>query len=402
MQFTPVRRRRFLVAKCCAVCSFSVLVGCEEIIDARFDDAELARMEAGAPVPDGSPPLTEAAACDLLHPPERGQIPPAPGATEFTVVISSIDYGDRATSIPPEYLSVGYDLDNRCTAAGETSCRPHNWIEADHTDGARGEDNATGHLLYTEAAVFGVQIVSSEAMNSGLVAGADAPTGLLRVRGYGGLALDDHVEVDWYVASLPSPADGGFVAPALEESDQWTVLSSSVADPTATDAANTNSIYRDANAFVTRGSLVAHFARTMIPLADVYFEVNDVTLTATVVRDAATEQWLLMDGILSGWAETNSLLQVVANVGYSISGVMLCTDNTANYPAVKAFICSSSDLSANPDDVNAPCTRTSVGARFSARPATLGVLAEPVQTASLCPPETDPALDDCAEPPVTP
>jgi hypothetical protein len=121
-----------------------------------------------------------------------------------------------------------------------------------------------------------------------------------------------------------------------------------------------------------------------------------------VVRDAATEQWQLTDGVLSGWAETTALLQVVADVSYSLTDVTLCTDNTANYPGVKAYICASADLSANPSDPDAPCTRTSLGARFSARPATLGVLGEPTALPPLCPPETHPAFDDCAEPPVMP
>ncbi|HEX7671735.1 MAG TPA: hypothetical protein VF395_19210, partial [Polyangiaceae bacterium] len=81
-------------------------------------------------------------------------------------------------------------------------------------------------------------------------------------------------------------------------------------------------------------------------------------------------------------------------------GVSLCTDNQANYPTGKRYICESARRSGSlrgaPPDT--PCVGSSVGA-FTTAPASLGVLVAPETRPALCTPTTDPRNESCAVPP---
>jgi hypothetical protein len=154
------------------------------------------------------------------------------------------------------------------------------------------------------------------------------------------------------------------------------------------------SSYRDPGAFVTKTSLVARFPRVQIPLSNVYFDLKDVTLTAAVRRVGGT--WILEDAILSGASSTNGLLGVVPQIGYVLFGISFCTDNKANYPKVKRFLCESADLPPSLGDPrSSTCTVTSLGARMETAPASLGPVVAPPPIPAPCPPETDPRNDTC-------
>jgi hypothetical protein len=259
--------------------------------------------------------------------------------------------------------------------------------------------------MLNQMSTFGVSAIGSAPTNDAVRVGRDAPIGVIRIRGFGGLGEDDHVEVDWFaVSALKGPGDGGVsggdaggIPPRFDSSDQWPVLSSSLANPTVTDPRNMVSTYRDARAFVTKTTLVARFPRVSMPLSNVYFDVDDVALTAGIRRVGGS--WRLEDVVLSGTTPTNRLLGVVPHIAYVLFGITFCTDNQANYPKVKRFLCESSDLPATlGDPPSSACEATSMGARMETRPASLGPVVPPPPIPSPCPPETDPRQDSCAVP----
>jgi hypothetical protein len=93
---------------------------------------------------------------------------------------------------------------------------------------------------------------------------------------------------------------------------------------------------------------------------------------------------------------------VVPQIAYVEFGVPLCTDNNANYPKVKRFLCESSDLPASlGDPPTSRCTATSAGMRIETAPATLGPIVTPPPVPNPCPPETDPHNDSCDVPAAT-
>lgn len=377
---------------------------CAKIIGADFDSARLApsrSTDASSEHPLGP----EASTCNPLKPLERPpNFAPATDGVDFTVVVNTIDFGDSAPDGgTPGYFTTGYDLDGLCTRAeGPAPCVPQPWIGGFHEDGPRGQDDAVALLMLNQMTNFRVQAIGSSVVNDGVHAGRNAPIAVIRVRKFGGLGEDDHVEVDWFAtAALGRGGDGGTsvatdaaVVPRFDATDHWPVLSSSLVDPSVSNPSDMVSVYRDPNAFVTLNTLVAHLPRVSIPLSDVYFDVTDVTLTGTLRRVSSV--WRLDDVVMSGWTPTNSLLGVVPQIAYVLFGISFCTDNLANYPKVKRFLCESADLPTKlGDPPSSVCTVTSAGARMTTSPANLGPVVDPPPKPSPCLPATDPANDTC-------
>jgi hypothetical protein len=367
--------------------------GCESVIGADFGGAEPRLVDAGGAAGTGG---AGDPSCVLAQPPERPAIPAAGDDVEIVFVMKAIHFGDGLdASGRPEYLDLGYDLDGLCTGPGREAagCTAPDWLDLDLRDGDRGQDNSVGKLLLSQEATFAASIITSDQLNANVADGINAPTSVLRIRDFGGLGEDDRVEVDWFVTgALGSP-------PTFTGADAWPVLASTLADPEASTGAATVSHFRDPNAFVTQRVLVARFERVQIPLLDVYFNVQDLVLTGRLNPVIGTGEWRLEDGILTGWTTSQELLRVIPLIAESSFGVSLCTDNAANYPTVKRFICAAADLAEDGStDGSALCLRHSVGARFEAAPGALGApIAAPPQEGR-CPPETDPANDTCAAP----
>lgn len=385
-----------------ALCFTTALSGCAcaQIIGADFDSAKLAEPKHDAAA-------EEASLCDPLLPPERPtDLPMATDEIEFTVVVRTVDFGDSAPDGgTPAYLETGYDLDGLCTGPhGPSSCAPQPWIGGIHPDGPRGQDDAVALLLLNQKPTFGVQAIGSARANSSVALGHDAPLGVIRVRGFGGLGEDDHVEVDWFAVTALGVAGGpdGGVSPKFDAGDRWPILSTSVVDPTVANPADAVSVYRDAQAFVTKNVLVARFPRIAIPLSNVYFELQVVALTAEITRDQIARTWRLDNVVVAGGTSTNGLLGVIPQIAAIVFGVPLCTDNHANYPAVKRFLCESADLPSTPGlPTTSRCASTSVGAKMQTAPASLGPIVAPPVLPSPCPPATDPHNDSCDIPPGT-
>jgi hypothetical protein len=369
--------------------------GCETILDARFDEARPypdAGTTSGAD--SGADSGGDAAECSPIEPPSRQSTSGATDEIGFIVVVHDVDFGDRlGPDGEPTVETVGYDIDGQCTGRGNPqNCVPPAWTDSDVTDGEQGRDNAVGKLLLREEEFFGSAVVSSDGMTTNVAMGFDAPFGILRVSDFGGLSEDDRVVVEWFV---PEPLGH---AALFDGSDAWPIRNDSFEDPTASTG-DAVAVFRDDNAFVTRRTLVAHFDSTEIPLLNVYFDVSDVVLTATTVRDP-TGVWTLTDGVLSGHSPVNDLLRVIPEIAAKNFDATLCTDDAVNYPILKSFVCTAGDLPERPDGpATAPCTQTSVGVAFDTRPASLGPAVPPSPRTVGCPPETDPANETCDSPP---
>lgn len=377
----------------------SSTLGCESVIGADFGSARLRpKTSTEAGVEGGS-------ACQLAVPPSRPTLAPSTDAVEFTIVVRSVDIGDvsadaGATTVAPR----GYDMDGVCTTSQRsTSCAPRPWVGSVTLDGPGGRDNAVGQLLVEQQKIFGLRVLGSDITNEALTRGVDPPIGVLRIRGFSGFSEDDHVEVDWFVATtLAATTDGGTATaqpPAFDTTDRWPVFADTVANGSAATAGATVSHYRDANAFVSLRRLVAHFDQGEIPMRGVFFAVTNVSLTGDLQRDPVTGVWALENGVVEARGSTDVLMSLIPEIASKVFGVSICTDDQSNYPRIKRYVCSSADL---PEVIgsptSAPCTGSSVGMSIVTAPASLGNLVPRPPRASPCSPATDPRQDTCAVP----
>lgn len=368
-----------------------VLLGCEAIIGANFDDAT-ARPDAG----EG----TAATICGSEGLPVRPELGMSGDDIDFVVVLDPLDFGDRlAPDGTPEYLNRGFDLDNRCTNQGQPSeCTLPDWVDpsADVTDGPQGQDNAVGRFIFLAMEQFMVDLLSSDLTNSSVANGTWAPFGVLRVRGFSGFSIDDSVEVEWFVPTAMSRS-ATMSVPTFTTADRWPILTTSAQNPSAMSAADTVSVHRDRDAYVDMRRLVARFERVRLSFANNYFEARELVLTAEPVRDV-DGTWTLENGTLGAIIDTADFLPLVPAVSETSLGVQLCTDDGANWAPIKAFICALADTPAEgATDPSQPCRFTSLGASFGTRPAALGDLVQP-EPIEICTPETDPARDTCEQP----
>jgi len=368
---------------------------CEGLLGVDFDSAELGpgSLDGG----DG-----DAVACDSLVPPGPPSAAGAGDEISFTVVIHDIDFGDRNDEQGnPLFPLRGYDIDGTCTGLSPAPCRPPPWTGLEHVDGPRGQDNGVGRILLVEQAVVGAQVISSAVLNESMATGAFAPFGLIRVSDYGGFTDDEHVVVDWFVALAPKPdARSGFT-PLFDGSDAFPVNAADelAVDGGASEAAAGERIsrFRDENAYVSRRILVAHFPRVLAPLANVYFEVQDVQLTGMPARNTQTGLWTLTEGVFSARAELVTLMEVVPETAYVTSGIALCPGDP-NFGLVKQMICSGADaLFQGTPGPDVECDGVSVGMSFESAPAMLGPAVDVPPKPALC--ALSPDARECSIPP---
>jgi hypothetical protein len=360
------------------------LLGCQTIIGAEFDSAQLAPSKPS---------------CQPARPPVRpAHLPSATDSVDFTVVIDQLDFGDMAPDAGKS-RPVGYDQDGVCTGEdGPLSCTPYSWLDSMPEDGPGGRDDAVAELLKQQKSLFGISLIGSDEENEGTVAGLGAPTGILRVRDFSGLASDDHVTVELFQAaaySLAEPPVGPDAVPkrpSFDASDHWPVVRASLE---ADGASPLESTQRDDDAFVIDNTLVAHFDMLQLPMHNVYVEAMQVAFTASLHYSAASG-WTVRDGTLAGKIRTDFLLGFVPLATRSAVNVSLCTDDALNYKLAKTLLCQTADLPAEKGNRKSPCAFASVGVNFQSSPASLGPVVDVLPQPSPCPPLTDPANDHCS------
>jgi hypothetical protein len=360
-------------------------LACESLIGAEFDDVH--RRQAAIDAGSDAPP------CDPLTPPGPPSVQGTPGDVQLTNIIGTVDYGDDP---PKAYLEIGYDLDGRCTNRGDPpECVPEAWSGGDPTDGSRGQDNGVGKLLAIQMELFGFAPTTSVEESAEIKKGKRAPFGLLRISGFSGFSEDEKVRVEWYSA-LRFDAGQGAPTPKLDGSDAWPVAAfvSGPGDGGSPEA----TVVVDDDAYVTHATLVARFPALRVPLANVWFDVIDVVLTAKLTPEPGGGYRTLTAGVVAGRTRIDELLRVVPYITQSLLGGELCTDNP-NYLVAKRFICSAADIpfgaSALPSGI---CDGISFGLHFEGTAVVLGPTINVPPLPASCEPSQDPANDSCAIP----
>jgi hypothetical protein len=349
---------------------------CESVLGFDFDAVD--------PIDQG--------ACGSALPNAPPDVVNAGGDVEIVVVTTDSRYGDGPDpSGDTGYLKVGYDLDGTCTGRGGAAlCTPPDWTGSDVRDGPNGEDNGVGRMLVSQDDIFHLDLVTSDTLGAEVILGNDAPTGIIRVRGYNGFHEDDTVEVDWFVPLAPSALGMNAFVPAYDGTDVWP-LSEDDLDAPGPDG-QPMSAYRDTQAYVTGYQLVAHFDRARIPISNVYFDIEQVIVSGDIVS-RAREGTKLENGLLAGVVSASTLLEVLPLTTEAITGQSLCSDDPL-YPSIKKFVCISADTPLTPES-NA-CDGSSFGISFQTAGVTLGAQAPIVARPSGCTPETIPRGDSCA------
>ena len=378
------------IAPLAAVCASIAALGCQTLIGADFGSAR------PAPAAASTSPV-----CKLEGVPKRpADLPMAADSVAFTAVIDQLDLGDE-TSDAGAVAAVGYDLDGLCTtASGPPSCRQYSWLDqAPAVDGPGGRDDGIGNLFKAQRTILvGNALISSSEENAGLVSGATAPVGVLRIRDFSGLVSDDRVVVELFQAAAydavprPSGGDAGGALPRFDESDHWPIVRDTLLD---SDGGDPESAQRDESAFVIGGQLVANFDKLRLPMHNIFLDVSKATLTGDLSRDKKTGRWTLQNGTLAARLETRALLAFAPLATITQVGVALCKDDALNYDKVKRFMCQSADLPAIDGDPKSDCTYTSLGMHFQTSPASLGPIVEVSPLPDPCPPDQDPATDTC-------
>ncbi len=352
-----------------------VSTGCEAALGIDFDAVHAQKNEVCGSAQPNSPP-------DVVD---------AGGAAEITVITMHSHFGDGPNPAGEGgYLTQGYDLDGTCTGrGGKDLCAPPAWTGADVIDGRNGEDNGVGRMFVSQEAIFDLNLVTSDTLDAEIVAGNDAPTGIIRVRGYNSFHADDTLEVDWFVPLPPSTLGDDAFVPAFDGSDVWPLSSDDLDDPGS--SGEPVSLYRDTSAYVSGYQLVARFSRVRIPIANIYFDIEQAIVTADIVS-RAREGTTLENGLLAGIVSTSTLLEVLPLTTEAITGQPLCADDPL-YPSIKKFVCTSADTSLGGE--SADCDGASVGISFQTARITLGAAAPLVVPPSSCTPETSPHGDTC-------
>jgi hypothetical protein len=330
--------------------------------------------------------------CDNAQPPSPPDAGDTGGGTApLVAALYSVDWGDDddpATG-QPHALSIGFDLDGRCTSLFDAPiCEPAPWTGARMVDGPQGIDNAVGLMLHDQDKVFGSKVFTSSYFTQNAQQGTAPSPVMLRVTDYSGLAFDGQVTVEWLVPSLPpSPPrwDGMDVLPVAAGSAD---LDSAGGGPV--------SHYIDRAAYVTGYHLVAHFASgAPIGLATVPIPTRDAELSADLVPVAG--HWELHNGRIAGRVTVAALFDNLSALSISIVGPSnaICQNTPGIYPLLKKWLCGHTDAMLGHGPA---CDALSFGLSFETRPAVVGALTQASPPATYCPAGQDPASDTCDTP----
>ncbi|MBM4356876.1 MAG: hypothetical protein FJ096_02075 [Deltaproteobacteria bacterium] len=379
------------------------LVDREEAGGSKGGDVTSSGGEAGN---GGNPPTT------CVH--ARWPEPPSatvPGGAEIEVIaaVRAIDIGEGAPDLSSLGPARGYDLDQFCTGEGDgSSCLlPEGGNPAASKDGPGGIDNAS-------AVLFGAIKAFEPLLDSARFSeGADRGDWslLVRVQGYNGLPDDSEVTVSLY----PSPGLRAEkcvsmdAVPKWDGTDAWPVGTSALkmgsgtgddggrgtCSPGVPGYSFDRPRFTDPKAYVSGGQVVAN--------------LPDVEITAWLAKSPLVLR--LKAGFVTGklvkvgsgygieggrfvgrWPTSAMLRQLAASV---TSELPVCTDNPI-YKLLKDGVCDARDVTSTLGGPTTPCDALSIGIAFEAAPATLGAVVPLAPSESECPPELDPANDDCS------
>jgi hypothetical protein len=214
------------------------------------------------------------------------------------------------------------------------------------------------------------------------------------VRRYNGTDVDHEVEVQVFAATTRRP-DGTQPAPSWQGNDEWGPVHEWVGKDARDEWSADQPKFFDAHAYVTDWILVARLERFQTPKV----MLSHMVITSRIVP---TEfGWSLTEGTMAARANSDDLLEGLANFRDPDTGSWICRDGR-NYRRHKQNVCSASDIgfepSVSPSD---RCDATSWGWHFTALPAKLSApvpfeFVKPIL--DHCDPGQFPGDDSCANP----
>lgn len=297
--------------------------------------------------------------CDLLvlpQPPENG----SGGQSEFWFATSTVDFGLEADAGIPDggglTEQTGFNLDRRCTVSAETSsCRllPNaDFASYQNDKTSTGVDNAGYKLLQSLSGLGSDRPFAPSNINARMRAGRFNL--VFRVSGYNNTPNDRDVLVNYFPSSRGLLVqDAG--PPRFDDTD--TFLLDDTRGPGGFDGL---SIYQDKTAYVTNGTIVAHFDRIPFTL-DVSDDqerltiwLSDVVIVGTLsTRDGGAPT--LDRAVAAGrWSAEDFLREVGKLV---TAGSAVCQQPDIFNLLVKSTFCPALDLrnKAAEDNKNLPC-----------------------------------------------
>jgi len=131
----------------------------------------------------------------------------------------------------------------------------------------------------------------------------------------------------------------------------------------------------------TSARLVARFPRAVLPLTNVYLNVRELVVTASITRVAGAD-FEVADGLVSGAVEMAELWRAMPELTNAWLDQPLCSNDPAA-ARLKHFVCSSADLRLRAEE--GACDSASFGLTFSAVGAQVGEVRELPALGDLCP-----------------
>jgi hypothetical protein len=402
--------------KALAIACAILPLGCRQLLSSdsyRFDGTEISDAgldtttsdQSSADAPDG-----DANGCKPLVPPARSMTRDAGGAVDLTFVMRSVDLGDvPGADGTPGFRRLGYNLDGRCTSAGDPPTCQNPMRAAPAEDGIQGIDDSLGDMIANVVVKFGQVIITSELANDQVNQGILPPTSILRIRNYDGLQNDDQVDVDWLFPVLSTASDAGDGGesdasrgkpPAWDGTDVWPVQPSTFVQPPSPDGTIPGGAVlerKSIDAWVSNYRLVAKFPEG-IPFRFWHLTAGlyNATIAADIFPNTATHQFELRKGVVVGAATMHDVFALIPIMTKQLpASFALCTDSPL-YPDIRDWMCSYPDLALAPPGTTLPkCNLLSVAMGFETSMATVGATMDEAPEEKLCPPDTDPAVQAC-------
>ncbi len=368
------------------------LSGCTALKDGG-DRARSVALDASA---DGQ----VASTCVHRAPPPPPNVHGSGGSLDLVFAVWQASFGYDLSSVDdagrPEYLGLGFDLDDTCTGEGQgDSCLEPPWAFGSHTDGVDGIDNAAGQyaaLLFPDVQD---QVTTSEM----------ASNQIFRVRGYSGDPDDDQVDVALYEGFGLRPRDGGTPDAGLQwdGDDAWMILPDTLA-PLTDGGAAAYSLdqprFHDDHAYVTAGVLVARLPEALWPASmpaapSALAPVEQLVLAGNLVR--VGPRWELQHLVIGLRDRIETLISLDARL--VLSGSRPICQSATEYQGIKSRLCSFVDVASGPDSPTSPCDSLSAGSVMDAKQVVLGGIGPSAESLpAVCPPEVDHDSCDAAAP----
>lgn len=364
-------------------CSLLAAGSCARVLGIEERPVGVAAPPDDASV-DGTP--SEAAADaggDSFQPPEAScprhlpvrnpSDPSEGGSVDLVFAVHELDFGGGNNV----WKELGFDLDNLDTQpdAGGASCSytggaatvPAGWY-----DNACAMDNSAGGLLSLASWMLPRLGESLLAVNQEYQKGSKGL--LFLVQGYNGMPNDESVVVSVIEST-------GSTSPLWQGDDVWDLMEQSLSSQSPL-----LSRYVDSSAYVSNGVLAARLAEVPVRLGGkesgtTLLMMNDALISASLSHDDASGFFKLLDGRLGGSLPTESLFGVASSSGTSCltdDQIAVLVTNACPY---RDMIVIAPGAGAGPG-----CNAFSVGTRFEAWEASIGVVVSGPDTPGVCPP----------------